>query len=156
MAGLLGASPEAPVTFEAGYANPNNSASNSEIGISLGGSELKGAFLMTTPVMHPHTCKKVSAAVHPSAIDVQEQAWPQDIPMTSHQLVITVDGQTVRIPAQGKGNMFHRWLAWLMPELRPNAYKLMNAGYDCYGVYLYVTGKGGKPALRKGVVRHGK
>ncbi len=111
---------------------------------------------MTTHVMHPHTCKKVSTSAHPSAIDVQEQAWPQDIQMTSHQLVITVDGQTVSIPAQGKGNMFHRWLAWLMPELRPNAYKLMNAGYDCYGVYLYVTGKGGKPALRKGVVRHGK
>ena len=63
MAGLLGASLDAPVSIKAGYANPDNPASNPEIGISLGGFKLYGAFLMTTHVMHPHTCKKVSPAV---------------------------------------------------------------------------------------------
>ena len=64
MAGLLGASLEAPVSFEAGYANPDNSATKSEIGISFGGSIFEGAFLMTTHVIYPRTCKKVIAVAY--------------------------------------------------------------------------------------------
>ena len=64
MAGLLGASPEAPVSFEAGYANPDNSATKSEIGISFGGSIFEGVFLMTTHVIYPRTCRKVIAVVY--------------------------------------------------------------------------------------------
>ena len=63
MARLLGASSDAPVSSKAGKVNPDNLASNPEIDLSLGGSLHRGAFLMTTPVMHPHTCKKVSPAV---------------------------------------------------------------------------------------------
>nr|WP_242667288.1 ash family protein [Parendozoicomonas haliclonae] len=46
MAGLLGASSDAPVSFKAGYANPDNLATISEIGVSYGGSKLEGARTM--------------------------------------------------------------------------------------------------------------
>ena len=64
-------------------------------------------------------------------IDVNTQAWPQNVDMTRQTLVFTVDGQQVKIPARGKKNQFHSWLAWLEPELRPHAYSLMVEGMDC-------------------------
>ena len=64
MAGLLGASPEAPVSLKAGKTNPDNPATKSDIGLSLGGSKLQGAFLMTTHVIYPRTCKKVFAVAY--------------------------------------------------------------------------------------------
>ena len=85
-------------------------------------------------------------------LDVNKQAWPQGIPMTRLAVLIDVDGQTVRIPAQGTGSMFHSWLAWLPPEKRAAGYKLMNAGLDCYGTYQYLMGKGKRPMMRRGAV----
>ena len=64
MAGLLGVPTGTPVSLKTGYANPNNSATNPEIGISLGGSRLQGAFLMTTHVMYSHARKKVSTVAY--------------------------------------------------------------------------------------------
>ena len=84
-------------------------------------------------------------------MDVNKQAWPQGKPMTRQPLTIVVDGYLVNIPAQGPGNMFHRWLAWLPPELRESAYKLMNGGCNCHETFYFVQGKGGKPSLRDGV-----
>ena len=43
MAGLLGASKDAPVSLNAGYANPDNSATIPDIGMSHGGSKIQGA-----------------------------------------------------------------------------------------------------------------
>ncbi len=43
MAGLLGLPPGRPVPFVAGYANPDNSATRQDIGMSAGGSNNKGA-----------------------------------------------------------------------------------------------------------------
>ncbi len=43
MAGLLGASSDAPVYFEAGHANPDNSASSPDSRVSSDSSILKGA-----------------------------------------------------------------------------------------------------------------
>ena len=89
-------------------------------------------------------------------IDVNYQAWPQGVSMTRQPLSFNVDGEAVTVPAQGAGNMFHPWLAWLSPDKRENAYKLMNAGFDCYETYQFMQGSGKKPCMRKGVVKHGK
>ena len=62
MAGLLGLPSGRPVSLYAGYAKPNNPASNHEIGISLGGFDIQGTYPMTPNVIYPHTCKKVFSA----------------------------------------------------------------------------------------------
>ena len=54
MAGLLGASSDAPVSFEAGKTNPDNSATNPEIGLSLGGSKLGGTSNYGYHLSHCH------------------------------------------------------------------------------------------------------
>ena len=91
-------------------------------------------------------------------IDVNKHAWPQGVSMTRQPVSFNVDGIAITVPAQGTGNMFHHWLAWLNPKLRPNAYKLMNAGFDCYETYQFIlsSGKTKKPGMRKGALKHGK
>ena len=48
MAGLLGASSDAPVSLKTGKTNPDNPATIPDIGLSLGGSILQGACPMRT------------------------------------------------------------------------------------------------------------
>lgn len=84
MAGLLGASSDAPVPFVAGYANPDSLATNPEIGISPGGSKNKG-----TPMsdrvkqtrlydLHTLTATELAAlagAMHPAFFAALLKAW---------------------------------------------------------------------------------